>query len=151
MNSRERVVAAMKSQDVDHVSFMPYFWGNGHPKAPWTNDDERMAYYAKREWDSLVWSSAFITVSPEVKFEFDYETHGETSWLCIRSGARQPGRSKNGCASPTTGRKQRTVRAYCGLKATTGVRGIWRCRSRNPPTWTRCRICSRSKGRRTSM
>ena len=74
MNTRERVLAAMRCQDVDHVPFMPYFWGSKHPRGPWTNEQERFAYYAQRGWDTFAWCIPYVSPLPEVQTEFRYET-----------------------------------------------------------------------------
>jgi len=91
MNSRERVLAAMKREDVDHVPFMPFFWGNTHPQGPWTNEEERFAYYARREWDAHVWCGVSVSPSPEAKWEFHYETDGDR--LVLHQVWRTPART----------------------------------------------------------
>ena len=81
MTSRERVVAAMRRGDVDHVPFSPYFWDNRHPNAPWADERGRLAYYVRRGWDGRVFCNPVITMDPAVTVEFDYETRGDVTVL----------------------------------------------------------------------
>jgi hypothetical protein len=76
MTTKERLMAAMRCQAVDHVPMAFQFWHPlpGYPAAPWGNERERLDFYRRREWDARVEVHTSVTPLPEVQVEIRYET-----------------------------------------------------------------------------
>jgi len=82
MTSRERLLAAIRSQPVDHVPFTVSFWNRPrHRLTPWNSEEERLAFYARREWDAYVCLWCGISPSSEVRVDVRIEKSGETVLL----------------------------------------------------------------------
>ena len=77
MTSRERMMAAWRSQPVDHVPFGVHFWPTPrHPHAIWSTERERLAFYRNREWDARLEVGTWISPLPDVQVEVRYEGDG---------------------------------------------------------------------------
>jgi uroporphyrinogen-III decarboxylase len=76
MTTKERMMAALRCQPVDHVPMAFHFWHAPprHPKATWRNERERLEFYRRREWDARVEVGTSVTPLPEVHVEVRYET-----------------------------------------------------------------------------
>ena len=75
MTTKERLLAAARCQPVDHVPLAFHFWAHPrHARAVWNNEAERLAFYRAREWDARVEIGAWVSPSPEVRVEVEYET-----------------------------------------------------------------------------
>jgi len=74
MTVKERLLAAIRSEPVDHVPFVPRFWGDPrHERATWEDERERLAFFARHGWDTAteIWCS--IRVAPSVQGEVFHE------------------------------------------------------------------------------
>lgn len=70
MTSRERMLAAIRSEGVDHVPLMIRFWQRPrHARAAWQNERERLGFHAARGWDASVELWCGIQPAPEVEVE----------------------------------------------------------------------------------
>lgn len=75
MTSKERILAALRREDVDYVPMALNFWKVPlHPKCTWKNERERIAFYLDRGWDTFVVASTLVTPSPEVRVQVEYES-----------------------------------------------------------------------------
>lgn len=74
MTVKERLLAALGSEQVDHVPFTVSFWGRPrHARAIWSSEEERLSFYARREWDAYVCLWCGIQPSPEVSADVRIE------------------------------------------------------------------------------
>ncbi|MHB9024873.1 MAG: uroporphyrinogen decarboxylase family protein [Armatimonadota bacterium] len=77
MTSKERMLAAWRCEDVDHVPFGVHFWpAPRHEHAVWSNEPERLAYFRDREWDTRLEVGTWVTPLPEVQVEVQVERAG---------------------------------------------------------------------------
>ena len=82
MTTKERLLAALRCQEVDYVPLSMHFWSDPrHPRAQWNTQRERLARYREWEWDTAVSISPPVTPSPEVRVEVSYETEGDATVL----------------------------------------------------------------------
>jgi len=71
------MMAAWRSQPVDHVPFGVHFWPTPrHPHAIWSTERERLAFYRNREWDARLEVGTWISPLPDVQVEVRYEGDG---------------------------------------------------------------------------
>jgi len=71
MTSRERMLAAIKSQEVDHIPFT-IEWNQSekkHTRLPWNTEREKLAWHQMRGMDNYLNAYASVTPLPEVKVE----------------------------------------------------------------------------------
>ena len=80
MTSKERLLGAMRSEDVDHVPNGFRFWRSPrHEMARWTSERERLAAYREWGWDAFVTVGGYIPPSADVEVDLRRETvDGET-------------------------------------------------------------------------
>jgi len=70
MNSKERLLSAIRSEPVDYVPMTVRFWGDPrHARATWENERERLAFFAERGWDADVEIWCSVQPTPEVHCE----------------------------------------------------------------------------------
>lgn len=82
MTSRERLLAAIRGQPVDHVPLTWMFWGRPrHPRATWADERERLRFYRHRGWDAYLSLWCGVRPGPEVRAEFARTTAAEGSVL----------------------------------------------------------------------
>ena len=82
MTSRERLLAALRCEEVDYVPMTIGFWPSPlHPKAAYGNERERLAWFRARGLDAYVTISGPITPLPEVRTEVAYESGDDGSRL----------------------------------------------------------------------
>lgn len=74
MTSKERMLAAIQCQPVDHVPMTVSFWGRPrHARITWNDERGRLAFYAQRGWDAYLSMWCGIAPSPEVRVEVFHE------------------------------------------------------------------------------
>lgn len=74
MTSRERLLAAIRCEPVDRVPFAVRFWGSPrHERATWEGERERLAFYARHEWDAHLDAWCFVRPAPDVVGEVRHE------------------------------------------------------------------------------
>lgn len=82
MTSKERLLAAIRCEEVDYVPISMHFWHDPrHARASWRNQRERLALYQKWGWDTTAGVSTHVSPSPEVRVEVSYETADGTAIL----------------------------------------------------------------------
>ena len=82
MTSRERLIAAIRCEEVDYVPMVLNFWPTPlHPKLKWKNERERLELYQGRGWDTRVTTPTIVTPSKEVRVDMNYETRGDMTIL----------------------------------------------------------------------
>ncbi|MFC1453302.1 uroporphyrinogen decarboxylase family protein [Verrucomicrobiota bacterium] len=75
MTSKERLIAALRCEDVDYVPMVLNFWKHPlHPKCTWTNERERIAFYLDHGWDATVTTSTWVTPAPAVRVQVEHES-----------------------------------------------------------------------------
>jgi len=73
MTSKERLLSAIRSGPVDHVPMTIHFWSNPrHAGATWQDQRERLAFYARRSWDTSVDLWCAVGPAPEVVCELHH-------------------------------------------------------------------------------
>ena len=80
MTSRERLLAAIRCEEVDHVPMHIIFWesrGRRHPMAPWSDERGRLEKTRNWGWDDYVRVHTQVTPGPAVQSELRYETQGD--------------------------------------------------------------------------
>ena len=75
MNSRERMLAAIRGQDVDHVPFC-IRW-NWHKALSWANERERLEYHNKMGLDAMINISPSVSPTDHVTFEKQIVVDGD--------------------------------------------------------------------------
>jgi len=73
MNSRERILGALKGEDIDYVPFI-IEWNvtqKLHEKLAWNDERGRLALHVKHGWDAEVRAGAWVSLSPEVNVRRD--------------------------------------------------------------------------------
>jgi len=74
MTVKERLLSAIRSGPVDHVPFVPRFWGAPrHARATWQNERERLEFYARQGWDTTTEMWCSIRPAPSVHGELFHE------------------------------------------------------------------------------
>ena len=77
MTSKERLLAAIRCQDVDYVPMSMHFWhGPRHARADWRSERGRLARYREWEWDTTVGLASRVSPSQDVRVEVEYEDDG---------------------------------------------------------------------------
>lgn len=77
MTSKERLLAAIRSQEVDHVPLSMHYWHDPrHARADWQSDRERLVRYQEWEWDTAAGVASRVTPSKDVRVEVEYEDGG---------------------------------------------------------------------------
>ncbi len=74
MTSKERLLSAMRSEDVDHVPNGFIFWRSPkHEMACWESERERLAAYREWGWDAFVTVGGYIQPSADVEVDLRRE------------------------------------------------------------------------------
>jgi uroporphyrinogen-III decarboxylase len=77
MTTKERLLAAIRCQEVDYVPLSMHFWhGPWHARANWHNERERLTRYREWEWDTAVGLASHVSPSKEVRVEVRHEDDG---------------------------------------------------------------------------
>ncbi len=77
MTGRERLLAAIRCQEVDYAPLSMEFWPEPrHPRATWQDERGRLAAYRAWEWDTTVGYHTAVTPSRAVRVEVRYENDG---------------------------------------------------------------------------
>jgi len=77
MTTKERLLAAIRCEKVDHVPISMHFWHDPAPaRASWGSERERLAMFREWEWDTAVGVRTSVTPSKEVQIEVRYEDDG---------------------------------------------------------------------------
>ena len=77
MTTKERLLAAIRCEEVDHVPFSVHFWHHPrHARADWADERGRLARYREWEWDTTAGVGTGVSPSPEVRVEVAYEHDG---------------------------------------------------------------------------
>ena len=75
MTSKERVLSAIRSEDVDHVPNGFRFWrAPRHEMAGWTSERERLATYREWGWDAFVTVGGYIPPGADVEVDLRRES-----------------------------------------------------------------------------
>lgn len=84
MNSRERILAALRSEDVDYIPFAIEWNQNQklHERLSWKNERERLAFHHEKGWDTYLNIGASVTPTADVIIEKRIETNGESKLIC---------------------------------------------------------------------
>ena len=78
LTSRERLSAAIRSEDVDHVPLVIGFWPTPlHHMLSWKNERERLTFYREKGWDTYVSVGLPITPDRAVRTEVRQERDGD--------------------------------------------------------------------------
>lgn len=89
MTSKERILAAIRCEEVDHVPMILIFWESPrHPMAEWETERERLERFRRWGWDTRVRMLAQVSPSEDVRIETGYERDGET--IVLRQVWRTP-------------------------------------------------------------
>lgn len=83
MNSRERVLAAIRCQEVDYIPFI-IEWNQQqklHESMTWKNERERLAYHHQRGLDSYTYAYGSVTPTSDVKIDMNIVTEGDTQYM----------------------------------------------------------------------
>ena len=73
MNSRERILGALKGEDIDYAPFV-IEWNvtqKLHEKLAWNDERERLALHVRQGWDAEVRAGMWVSLSPEVTVRRD--------------------------------------------------------------------------------
>lgn len=87
LTCKERVTAAICSQEVDYVPMMLDFWNpyyfdrKANVKRAWNNERERLAIYRDLGWDTKIQIGTSVTPCTDVKTETIYERDGDATIL----------------------------------------------------------------------
>lgn len=82
MTSRQRILAALRGDEVDYVPMVLHFWSQPlHPKAKWASEAERLSWFVQRGWDASVKVTTRVSPLPEVRTEVRHEQDGESTIL----------------------------------------------------------------------
>ncbi|MEI6503603.1 MAG: hypothetical protein WCP21_21560, partial [Armatimonadota bacterium] len=74
MTTKERLLAAITGRDVDYAPMVLHFWASPrHPRAVWSSEAERLAFYRERGWDTYVLTAAGVSPLPEVTTQTAFE------------------------------------------------------------------------------
>ncbi|MGD0113132.1 MAG: uroporphyrinogen decarboxylase family protein [Armatimonadota bacterium] len=77
MTTKERLLAAIRCQEVDYVPMSMHFWhGPRHARADWHTERERLARYREWGWDTTVGLASHVGPSRDVRVEIRYEDGG---------------------------------------------------------------------------
>jgi len=74
MTSKERLLAAIRSEPVDHVPMVVRFWARPkHERATWQNERERLEFFASRGWDTHIDIWCLVRPTKDVVGEIHHE------------------------------------------------------------------------------
>jgi hypothetical protein len=77
MTSKQRLLAAVRSEEADHVPLVIGFWpAPRHAMARWSSERERLGVYRAWGWDTTVFCFSRVTPGPDVRVEVAHETDG---------------------------------------------------------------------------
>jgi hypothetical protein len=83
MTTRERLLAALTGQDVDHTPMVLHFWSSPrHPRAVWTTERERLGFYRQQGWDTYVIAGAGVSPLSEVTTATAFEVNAGQRVFC---------------------------------------------------------------------
>lgn len=70
MTSKQRLLAAIRSEPVDHVPLTWAFWGRPrHPRVTWQDERQRLQFYRERGWDAYISLWCGVRTGPQVRTE----------------------------------------------------------------------------------
>jgi len=83
MTSKERMLAALRGEKVDHVPFcLSWNMKQPHEKLTWKNERQKLEAHRDKGWDSLLSIYPLVTPCAEVKIEMRFEGSGDNRVLC---------------------------------------------------------------------
>ncbi len=89
MTSKERILAAIRCEEVDRVPMILIFWESPrHPMAEWETERGRLERFRRWGWDTRVRMLTQVSPSEDVRVETGYERDGET--IVLRQVWRTP-------------------------------------------------------------